>query len=543
MEISKADKLKQHFSTRITHQARHLLDLWRCLHDDQWQHERIQDLLQANEKLLRFSQRFDSPKYTDIATQFHDILSSLENEIPPSSDQLKTLNDLMLQLSQGLLRRSDSNNKDEKMIVVKKPIYVALNDSDSAVQLAQQMEYFGLRAELFNTQDELNHAINKRHPLAVIIDIDFQAVDNGLTIIAQHQGSEEQGDMNIAASPMIPIIFYSSHVMTLKQKLQCLRLGGISSFESLAPQAIITQLESLVNLVPEQPFRILIVDDSKSQALFTEKALNAAGMITEKVIDPMEVWNVIESFHPEMILMDMYMPGCNGVELAKVIRQDKHYINIPIIYLSGEEDKERQLAAMAEGGEDFLTKPVDPRHLLSTIRTRGRRARELSQLIARDSLTGLYNHTHILKALDEQIKLAQRNDAPLCFVMVDIDHFKLVNDNHGHPVGDDVIKNLALFLSQRLRKTDFIGRYGGEEFAIVLPDVGIEDAEKIMDEVRNNFSHLLHGGQAAISSTFSCGIALYQGQDSNELIDLADQAMYLAKRDGRNCVKVCPSRD
>lgn len=543
MEISKADKLKQHFSTRITHQARHLLDLWRCLHDDQWQHERIQDLLQANEKLLRFSQRFDSPKYTDIATQFHDILSSLENEIPPSSDQLKTLNDLMLQLSQGLLRRSDSNNKDEKMIVVKKPIYVALNDSDSAIQLAQQMEYFGLRAELFNTQDELNHAINKRHPLAVIIDIDFQAVDNGLTIIAQHQGSEEQADMNIAASPMIPIIFYSSHVMTLKQKLQCLRLGGISSFESLAPQAIITQLESLVNLVPEQPFRILIVDDSKSQALFTEKALNAAGMITEKVIDPMEVWNVIESFHPEMILMDMYMPGCNGVELAKVIRQDKHYINIPIIYLSGEEDKERQLAAMAEGGEDFLTKPVDPRHLLSTIRTRGRRARELSQLIARDSLTGLYNHTHILKALDEQIKLAQRNDAPLCFVMVDIDHFKLVNDNHGHPVGDDVIKNLALFLSQRLRKTDFIGRYGGEEFAIVLPDVGIEDAEKIMDEVRNNFSHLLHGGQAAISSTFSCGIALYQGQDSNELIDLADQAMYLAKRDGRNCVKVCPSRD
>jgi diguanylate cyclase (GGDEF)-like protein len=543
MDISKADKLKQHFSTRITHQARHLLDLWRCLNDDQWQHDRIQDLLQANEKLLRFAQRFDSPKYTDIATQFHNTLTKLENETHPSSAQLKTLNDLMLDLSQGLLRRSDHNNKAEKMIVVKKPVYMALNDSDNAIQLAQQMEYFGLRAELFNTSDELNHAIHKRHPLAVIIDIDFQQIDNGLSIIAQHQGSAEQSDMNIAMGPMIPIIFYSSHGMTLKQRLQCLRLGGISTVETLAPQAIITQLESLVNLVPEQPFRILIVDDSKSQALYTEKALNAAGMITEKVINPMEVWDVLESFHPEMILMDMYMPGCNGVELAKVIRQDKHYINIPIIYLSGEEDKERQLAAMAEGGEDFLTKPVDLRHLLSTIRTRGSRARELSQLIARDSLTGLFNHTHILKALDEQLRLAQRNDTSLCFVMVDIDNFKLVNDNHGHPVGDDVIKNLALFLTQRLRKTDFIGRYGGEEFAIVLPNVGIEDAETIMDGIRNNFSHLLHGGLAAISSTFSCGIALYQGQSSNELIDLADQAMYLAKRDGRNCVKVCPSKD
>ncbi|MBQ0731955.1 MAG: diguanylate cyclase [Oleispira antarctica] len=543
MDISKSEKLKQHFSTRVTHQARHLLDLWRCLHDDQWQHERILDLLQANEKLLRFAQRFDSPKYIQIATQFQRTLAGIENNNHPSSEQLKTLNDLMLQLSQGVLRRNDQGNQAEKMIVVKKPIYMALNDSDNAIQLAQQMEYFGLRAELFSNQDDLNHAIGKRHPLAIIIDIDFQEIDNGLTIIAQHQGVKEAGSMKTAVNPMIPVLFYSSHCMTLKQKLQCLRLGGISSFESLAPQAIITQLESLVNLVPEQPFRILIVDDSKSQALFAEKALNAAGMITEKVTDPMEVWNVLESFQPEMILMDMYMPGCNGVELAKVIRQDKHYINIPIIYLSGEEDKERQLAAMAEGGEDFLTKPVDPRHLLSTIRTRGARARELSQLIARDSLTGLYNHTHILKALDEQLKVAQRNNTSLCFVMVDIDHFKQVNDNHGHPIGDDVIKNLALFLSQRLRKTDFIGRYGGEEFAIVLPNVSLEDAESIMNEIRNNFSHLLHGGLAAISSTFSCGIALHRGQSSNELIELADQAMYLAKRDGRNCVKVCPAKD
>jgi diguanylate cyclase (GGDEF)-like protein len=543
MDISKTDQLKQHFSTRVTHQARHLLDLWRCLQDDHWQQERIQDLLQANDKLLRFAQRFDSPKYTKIATQFHDTLISLENADHPSSEQLKTLNDLMLLLSQGVLRRNDQANRPEKMIMVKKPIYMALNDSDSAIQLAQQMEYFGLRAVLFNTQDDLNNAIKKRHPLAIIIDIDFQQTDNGLTIIGQHQGMKEAVDMKAAVTPMIPVIFYSSHCMTLKQKLQCLRLGGISCNESLAPQAIISQLESLVNLVPDQPFRILIVDDSKSQALFAEKALNAAGMITEKVIDPMEVWNVLESFQPEMILMDMYMPGCNGVELARVIRQDKHYINIPIIYLSGEEDKERQLAAMSEGGEDFLTKPVDPRHLLSTIRTRGSRARELSQLIARDSLTGLFNHTHILKALDEQLKVALRNDTSLCFVMVDIDHFKQVNDNHGHPIGDDVIRNLALFLSQRLRKTDFIGRYGGEEFAIVLPNVSLDDAEKIMNEIRNNFSHLLHGGLAAISSTFSCGIALNQGQSSNELIELADQAMYLAKRDGRNCVKVCPAKD
>lgn len=542
MDISKSEKLKQHFSTRVTHQARHLLDLWRCLHDNQWQQEHIADLLQANDKLLRFAERFESPKYIKIATQLNATLAGIEDTSHPSSKELKTLNELMLELSQGVLRRNDQSDKPDKMIVVKKPIYMALNDPDDAIQLAQQMEYFGLRAELFTTQEELHSAINKRHPMALIIDIDFLGADNGLAIIAEHQGVKEAGAVKVN-TPMIPIIFYSSHGMTLKQKLQCLRLGGISSFESLAPQAIITQLEGLVNLVPEQPFRILIVDDSKSQALFAERALNAAGMITEKVTDPMEVWNVLESFQPELILMDMYMPGCNGVELARVIRQDIHYINIPIIFLSGEEDIELQLAAMSEGGDDFLTKPVDPRHLLSTIRTRGSRARDLSHLIARDSLTGLYNHTHILKALDEQLKVSIRHNSPLCFVMIDIDHFKQVNDNHGHPIGDEVIKNLALFLTQRLRKTDFIGRYGGEEFAIVLPNVTLENAENIMNEIRNNFSHILHGGIAAINSTFSCGIVIHQGQSSSELIELADQAMYLAKRAGRNCVKVCPARD
>ncbi len=542
MDISKADKLKQHFSTRVTNQARHVLDLWRCLQNDQWQSELVHDLLQANEKLLRFAQRFESDRYSKIAEDFDHILSGLEKEALPNSTQLNSLNDLMLQLSQGLLRRSD-NCSSEEVIVVKKPIYMALNDTDNALQLAQQMEYFGLRAELFNTLDELDQAINKRHPLAIIIDIDFQAKDKGLDIVRHHQGGEKEILSDNKNHANIPVIFYSSVHATLRQKLLCLRLGGISCLESLAPQAIISQLENLVNLVPQQPFRILIVDDSKSQALYTEKALNAAGMITKKVTEPLDVLDTVESFQPEMILMDMYMPECNGVELAKVIRQEDNYINIPIIYLSGEEDKERQLAAMAEGGEDFLIKPIDPRHLLSTVRTRGKRARELSQLIARDSLTGLYNHTHILKALDDQIKVAQRNDNQLCFVMIDIDHFKLVNDNHGHPVGDEVIKNLALFLSQRLRKTDFIGRYGGEEFAIVLPNVGANDAAHIMNEIRNNFSHILHGGQAAINSTFSCGIALHQGQSISELIDQADQAMYLAKRDGRNCVKVHPSSD
>lgn len=531
MDISKAEMLKQHFATRVSHQARAVLDLWRCLHDDDWQQDRLEDLQVACEKLLKFSERFEAVQHVEVATALDSTIKALNPQAPPTSEQLKTLNDLMMRLSQTAMRSSDKGEQASQNISVKKPVYMALNDSGHAVQLAQQMEYFGLRPELFNTAIDYTDAMNKRLPMAIIMDIDFCQQGLGLELIHESQN---------LANGTLPVIFYNADSAPLETRLKCSRLGGIGIHTELDAQPIITQLESLLNVVPEQPFRILIVDDSRSQALFSEKALNAAGMITRVSLDPMEVLNALEEFQPEMVLMDMYMPGCTGMELAKVIRQDDRYINMPIIYLSGEEDRERQLAAMAEGGDDFLTKPVDPQHLLSTIRTRGNRARELTQLIVRDSLTGLYNHTHILKALEEELSKAKTQNTELCFVMVDIDHFKQVNDNYGHPMGDEVIKNLSLFLSQRLRKTDPIGRYGGEEFAIIMPSTNIQNAMVVMDEIRNNFEQLIHGGETNIKATFSTGIATFNGQSTSELIDQADQALYQAKDAGRNCVRSLP---
>lgn len=434
----------------------------------------------------------------------------------------------MSQLGQHVLRRDDDNTGS--MIAVKKPLYITLNNRQDAQLLAQQIEYFGLTTKHCPSAADLGSAIDDRSPLAILIDINFQGENNGLAII------ESQYNNN-AKRAKIPVIFYSEKEISFEQKLQCIRLGGISCLENLTSHSILNQLESLVTLEPEKLFRVLIVDDSVTQIHHIEKLLNSAGMITHSVSNPLHAWQALESFQPEVILMDIYMPDCNGIELAKIIRQDKRYLNIPIIYLSEEDDRERQLFAMKEGGEDFITKPSNAKHLLSVIRTRGSRARELNNLIARDSLTGLYNHTHILNALDTHIKAANRNNLPFCFVMLDIDHFKQVNDKFGHQVGDDVIKNLSLFLSQRLRKTDVIGRYGGEEFAVILPNTSLDNAYKVMNEVRHNFSQLLHHGKEEIHATFSCGIASYQGQASNVLIELADQAMYSAKKDGRNCVK------
>jgi diguanylate cyclase (GGDEF)-like protein len=156
-----------------------------------------------------------------------------------------------------------------------------------------------------------------------------------------------------------------------------------------------------------------------------------------------------------------------------------------------------------------------------------------------DGLTGLFNHVSIKTLLEAEVSRAQRQTKPLSFAMIDIDHFKVVNDTYGHPAGDRVLKNVARMLKKRLRKSDLIGRYGGEEFAIILPETDVETAEKILNDVRENFSRITQqNADDQFSCTLSAGLTqLIPGDSIDRVISAADTALYEAKEGGRN--KVC----
>jgi diguanylate cyclase (GGDEF)-like protein len=223
-----------------------------------------------------------------------------------------------------------------------------------------------------------------------------------------------------------------------------------------------------------------------------------------------------------------------------VIRQLEAYVSIPIVFLSTEDNLDMQLEAIHIGGDDFLTKPIQPDQLILAVKSRVKRSLILRSLMVRDSLTGLLKHTILKERLEVEIARAQRQAARLVFAMIDIDHFKLVNDTYGHATGDRVIKSLARLLQQRLRKSDVIGRYGGEEFAVILTDTQAAAGLKVLDELRTGFAHIRHqSGDAAFYVTFSCGIAEYPHYaDADSLIAAADRALYEAKHAGRNLVLV-----
>ena len=200
---------------------------------------------------------------------------------------------------------------------------------------------------------------------------------------------------------------------------------------------------------------------------------------------------------------------------------------------------------MRSGGDDFLIKPVPDDELVTNLFTRLKRSRSINRLMIRDSLTNLINHSNIEDILRRELVRSMRTGDVLSYAMIDLDHFKQVNDRYGHLVGDNVLVTLSRFLKQKFRATDIVGRYGGEEFAVILPNTNIVSALKLFDEIRQEFAGIVH--QAAdekFSVTFSVGLASCPPYSTVDGIQqAADAAMYESKRNGRNQVSLAGVED
>ena len=308
--------------------------------------------------------------------------------------------------------------------------------------------------------------------------------------------------------------------------------------------------DSIERLVSERRYqvsgRVVIVEDDPDLAEHYRLVLEAAGVEVRVVGDIRSLLVDLAEFHPDIVLMDLNLDGLSGITLARLIRFEPRWLSLPIIYLSSEDDQENQLTAMSEGADEFLSKPITDDYLVRSVLHRCHRARQLSDLMNRDSLTGLLKHALIKQAAHKELASCQRLGYRSVVAMVDLDHFKHVNDTWGHGSGDRVIKALANLLKNRLRETDFIGRYGGEEFLLVLPGCDLGQAEALLREIGKSFSELLFSGNGdeSFSVTLSAGIAaLNDFSGGDEALEAADQALYERKRSGRNGVSVYSSEE
>ncbi|HXW90525.1 MAG TPA: diguanylate cyclase [Terriglobales bacterium] len=290
---------------------------------------------------------------------------------------------------------------------------------------------------------------------------------------------------------------------------------------------------------------ILLVEDSPIDARMIGTYLNEWGLDFISVASGTAAWDALQSPDgPRLVLLDWVLPGIDGIELCRRIRTlGSNGTYIYAVMLTAKDQKRDLLTAMAAGADDYLAKPVDPSELRARVLA-GKRIIDLQQSLrfaaTHDFLTQILNRAEILAALKRELSRSKRDSKPAAVILADVDHFKRINDCLGHAAGDEVLKEVARRLKSELRPYDLVGRYGGEEFLVILPNCNLITAIRRADEIRFLVSRdVILTPLAKIPVTMSMGITVaHSGFDNLEdLLQQADVALYRAKQNGRNCVE------
>lgn len=287
--------------------------------------------------------------------------------------------------------------------------------------------------------------------------------------------------------------------------------------------------------------KILVVEDNPKDIEFLQKTLLKEGYKVIGVEKGELVLSAVEQENPDLVILDILLPDIDGFEICKRLRQDERYGALPILFLTSRGSIDDKLLGLQIGGSDFLTKGGDERELLLRIKNLLRSKNlydEMVKLSVIDSLTHVYNRRYFQHRLLDEFARSRRYNREFCCIIIDIDHFKEINDTLGHLAGDIVLKKIAGFLRRNLRAADVLCRYGGDEFGVLLPETNIEGAYITAERIRKLVEKTdLGQPERPMIITLSCGISsLIEGSamGMDELVTQADVALYKAKREGRN---------
>lgn len=296
--------------------------------------------------------------------------------------------------------------------------------------------------------------------------------------------------------------------------------------------------------------KVVIVDDSLPNALLAQSLVQRLDFVeTEVFTDPMNALDWCRASQPDLILLDHIMPEMDGVTFMEKFFQNEENQTTPVIVITADDARETLHNALEQGATDFLHKPFDPAELIARTRNilklRANQL-ELAETIERlhvlattDMLTQTANRRHYLERLDAEMSRSRRFNEPLCVAIMDADKFKNINDTYGHAGGDDVLRSLSRVTKEMLRNHDIVGRLGGEEFALCMPETTLEKGALVANRVREAIAAMeIPNEVGKITFTVSIGITQYDPEtdDADTLMGRADKLLYDAKDSGRNIV-------
>lgn len=469
------------------------------------------------------------PRVTELADEGEaTILPLSKKAVPPPSPLIARWRALVEAMAGEIVEEGDPAPLEKAIATaVKFEVLLVEADSEVAAALRAAIEQESIAVRIARTRAEGMESLAQQRPDALIADVSLPD-GSGYDVL-----EALRADPETAAAGAIIL----SETHDFIDKVRAIRSGADAFVaKPLDVPSVVRRVLAFRQRKEQPPRRILAVEDDPTQSMLILRILGAAGYQVVVCEDPSQFEECLVSFGPDLLLMDVQLAGhdVSGYDLVRYIRQSDGFSMLPVIFVTGETERQAVIDSAVSGGDLLIPKPVDWDMLLTQIASRLQRATLMRELTDRDPLTGVLTRSAFESRVRHRVDSDRRSDRrPATLVILDLDYFKRVNDTHGHVAGDRVLTGLGTFLRRKLRHSDLVGRYGGEEFALLLEEATVEDGVKLLERLLAEFSAMEHGPAGRVA--FSAGVApLMSSFDVS--FRRADAALYEAKRSGRGRV-------
>jgi diguanylate cyclase (GGDEF)-like protein len=448
----------------------------------------------------------------------------------PRHAQVPRLAELILALRRQLAQNAALPPSKETVEPHAPQMRLLLVDDDRELceRIAAEAASLGIHCDTAGSPAEARAICAERAPTVVLLDLTFPP--EGMA-----QAYELLSELTSRAPPIPVLVLTGSDAFT--DRVEAARRGGRAFLpKSLAPAEVLDAAMQFSARGRLAATRVLLVDDDPAVLEAMRVLLQAHDIEVSLLSEPLRFWETLQEFSPELLILDVDMPGVNGPELCRVVRNDPRWSNLAVIFVTAHTDPETVQGVFQAGADDYLPKPIVEADLLTRVTNRLERIRSQRLQAERDDLTGLANRAKATEGLTQLLSLARRFSQPVSIALLDLDHFKLVNDTRGHAAGDTVLRGVGEHLRRDFRGDDVVGRWGGEEFIVGMYGMRREDGVRRMHDTLDRFrTQMFTSANGNFRVSFSAGVAEYpsDGTDLGGLTEAADTALYHAKAAGR----------
>ncbi len=452
-----------------------------------------------------------------------------------SGRQIASLRNEWQALLQAMTESADSAEdtvKEPPVSSTRRARLLVVDDDPDFLQLARELGRRQLIDIVAASRAEDALELAKQRDLdGVILDV-WLGEENSFALADQLR--------QVASGRSLPLAFTSADTSAAIRAAAAHAGAVLYLTKPLAESQLAEAASQLVAVKRAESSRILIVDDEHDFLQRAAAVLARSGFHPRTLSETERILPVLDEVYPDALLLDLRMPGLDGLDVCRILRTNPRWQDLPILIVTGAEDRELRMQALRAGCDDYIIKSEDEEEFAVRVESHVNRRRLLRARVERDALTGLWLRRAFVERLRSRLSEAQRHGGTIAICLLDLDGFKRVNDNHGHLAGDRVLSNLGYLLATRFREEDLRARWGGEEFALAFPGQTAQSIRHGVEEVLEEFRTLEFKGDKGetFHSSFSAGLAEYptDGVTIEALIKAADRRLYAAKDAGRSRV-------